>query len=288
MFKIPVAGIKVPAFAFTAISTRSLRVPALHCVRNAARDFFGVQWRARFSPGLTALSSVDHPLDSLVPFAPGYINIYMDFIPFWIRTAGWLRAHYGKRHAPEVGAFIDGIAGLYKQAAQVYRARLSTTKRPFYIKRPRFALIHLTDPHFACVPSLHVMIVVYAWLAFRAFVRRHGDEQAAGERVRELRAGALAITESILYVKQHSVNCVSAAMYVMAALYPDLISAAESEEFIAHMFEGKGVPASGDALIVKAHILDLFRKFMVQGQASADWRKPLLDFLAGLETRPGI
>ncbi len=288
MFKKTVAGMNVPAFAFVAISTGSLRAPALRCARNAATEFFGVQWRARFSPGLKPLSSVDHALDPLVPFTPGYIHIYMDFIPFWIRTAAWLHAHYGKRAAPEVGEFIDGIAGLYKQAALVYRARLSTTKRPFYIKRPRFALIHVTDPHFACVPSLHVMIVVYAWLAFREFVRRHDEEAAAADRIRELRAGALAITESILYVKQHSVNCVSAAMYAIAILYPKLITVAESEEFIMQMFAGKSVPAEEDAVKVKAHILDLFRQFMSEGKGVADWRMPLLDFLAGLETKPGI
>ncbi|MBU0937063.1 MAG: hypothetical protein KKC64_15720 [Spirochaetes bacterium] len=283
----PIRSMGVVSFALKVALRPVLRSSALLCVRHALVDFFGVQWHERVSPRRTAISSVDHELDSLVPFAPGYVGIYMDFIPFWIRTAAWLRFYYGKKADRETAGFVRGIASLYRIAASVYYARLSTTKRPFYVKRPRFALIHLTDPHYACVPSLHVMIVVYAWLSFRAIVRRHEDDGLLRPRILELRAGAMAITESILYVKQHSVNCISAALYVIAILFPGLLPQEEAELFISELFLTQPKPLAADAAVIRAHILHLFRRFMNEGRAAADWRKPLLDFLCALEVRPG-
>ena len=284
----PIASVSIPRFVLTVMSRPGLRSAALYCVRNAARDFFGVQWRERFGPRLSCVSSVDHELDQLVPFAPGYINTYMDFIPFWIRTAAWLQRHYGLAGTAETAAFVRGIADLYRYAGSVYWARLSTTRRPFYVKRPRFALIHLSDPHFACVPSLHVMIVVYTWLAFRDLVRKLGDETSLAPRVQELFRGAMAITESILYVKQHSVNCISAALYVMCTLFPDWFDQAGAEAFIDQLFLTQPIPLAADAAVIRAHVLQLFRRFMAERQGHPDWRRPLLAFLASLPQRPGL
>lgn len=286
MFQKPIGTMKVPRFALSVLCQRDLRKSALYCVRNALHDFFWVQWRERLRPGRTPVSAVDHPLDSLVPFTPGYVGIYMDFIPFWIRTAAWLRAFYGKDKDEDTAGFIRGIADLYRFAAGIYWARLSTTQRPFYIGTPRFFLIHLTDPHFGCVPSLHVMIVVYAWLALRKRLRLSGDEAAAADRIKELHDGAMAITESILYVKQHSVNCISAALYVICILFPGLLPQAEAELFIGELFQKQAQPPAADAAIIRAHILQLYRRFMAEGQAAADWRQPLFDFLAGYDAQP--
>lgn len=268
----------IPAFALTVLRVPALRKAALSVVRNAAVDFFGVQWLERLMPGRSPVASVDHDLDKMVPFTPKHIHIYMDFIPFWIRTAAWHYRVYGWKRRRDTAWFIDGIATLYNQAATVYRVHLSTTERPFYIKRPRFALIHAADPHFACVPSLHVMIVVYSWLAFRDLMRKYGDEEAYGAQIDELRRGALAITESILFVKQHSVNCVGAAMYTMTKLYGSWLSIAEAERFIEDLFSVNPVEVEA-AQVIKAHILRFFRKLVEEGQSAKEWHHPLLDFL---------
>ena len=62
--------------------------------------------------------------------------------------------------------FIYTMGDLYAFAAEVYKRNMSTTKRPFYIARPRFFVIHMLDPHLMCIPSLHVMVVIHTYLQF--------------------------------------------------------------------------------------------------------------------------
>lgn len=274
----PVSRMNLLLFAFKAIEIPALRKSALHVVKNAAVDFFAVQWLERLMPGRLPIASVDHKLDNDVPFNPGHVHVYLDFIPFWIRTAAWMYHQYGWKERKAIAQFVDGIAVLYNQAASVYRVHLSTTERPFYIKRPRFALIHAADPHYACVPSLHVMIVVYAWLALRDFLAQHGDAERFSAQIDELRRGALAITESILFVKQHSVNCVGAAMYTMTMLYGNWLSQEEAEAFINDLFlQTRLNPAAEDR--IKTHIVAFYRELVTQGLSAREWHHPLLDFL---------
>ena len=273
-----IASMNVPCFAIKALEIPVLRKAALQVVKNAAVDFFAVQWLERLLPGKIPIASVDHELDKDVPFSPGHVHVYMDFIPFWIRTAAWMYTVYGWKERKAIAQFVDGIARLYNQAASVYRVHLSTTERPFYIKRPRFALIHAADPHYACVPSLHVMIVVYSWLALRDFLTQRGDVERYHAQIDELRTGALAITESILFVKQHSVNCVAAAMYAMTKLYGAWLTEEEAVKFINDLFLQPRIGSDAE-MRIKNHIITLYRTLLKQGEAAREWHHPLLDFL---------
>jgi hypothetical protein len=284
-----IADVAVVPVAVTALARPVLRAAALRCAASALGDFFGLQFRAAWAPGRVRVTSVDHPLDDAVPFQPRRVAVYLDFVFFWIRAAGYLSARYGRRADAAAAAFIDGMGELYRRAAAIYRANLSTTRRPVYLARPRFLVIHLADPHLLCVPSLHVMVAVRAYTHFRALAAALAADAGLGpgadaERAAELRAGALAIVESVLYVKQHSVNCLPAAFYAMTRYDPELFPPEEAEAFIADLFASETVPAAADAASIRAHILALYRGFVAA--ESADWRTPILDFLRGYREPP--
>jgi hypothetical protein len=163
---------------------------------------------------------------------------------------------------------------------------MSTTRRPYYIARPRVFLIHLTDPHLMCIPSLHVMVMILSYTRFRQILHALDGGSAPQDRIDEINAGAALITEAILYVKQHSVNCVSAAMYAMTRFDPVLFPPPEAETFVSRLFASPGPlpgipPADGE--LIRGHIIALYRRFMDESPPpGAPWEEPLLRFLQKL------
>jgi hypothetical protein len=213
------------------------------------------------------------------------VGIYLDFVAFWLRTAGFLLAQYRRRAFPLVGDFIESIGKLYAFAAEVYAEHMSTTDRPRYYRRPRFVLIHAMDPHLMCIPSLHVMVVIRTYTKFAAIIRSLGDAARFAPHIEELRRGALDITEAILYVKQHSVNCISAAMYAMTCFDPALFPEGEARDFADALFTRPGSPGEGAA--IRSYIIERYRQFLDEGRRSPDWRAPLLAFLMRRSPEPG-
>jgi hypothetical protein len=273
----------VPLTVLRVLSSSYLRITSLQSTASIFRNFFFLQYRAALSPGLIPVTRVDHPFDLGIPFLPGKVNTYLDFIAFWVRCLGFLLRQCGRKALEPVRNFIEGIGQVYAFAAEVYRVNLSTTDRPFYIKRPRFLLIHAVDPHLMCIPSLHVMVVIRTYTLFREIIKTLKLEERFAAQAEELRRGALAITEAVLYVKQHSVNCISAAMYAMSRFDSGLFPTAEAERFASEIFikgknEGESV-SKEDGDEIRAYILALYRRFLDEGEKGGDWKEPLLDFL---------
>jgi hypothetical protein len=260
-----------------------LRGPALRCLASIFCNFFFLQYKAVLFPGRIPVVSVDHPLDAMVPFIPRWVDVYLDFVSFWIRILGFLLSRYGRRALAPTREFLDSMARLYRFSAEVYAKHMSTTRRPYYIARPRFFLIHLTDPHLMCIPSLHVMVMILSYTRFRRILRSFGAEETLKAQIDAINGGAALITEAILYVKQHSVNCVSAAMYAMSRFDPALFPRSEAEAFVSRLFADRGtlpgIPAA-DGEIIRGHIMALYRRFMDDSPAPGEpWEAPLLRFL---------
>jgi len=266
----------------------------IRCMAVIISKFFLFQYRAALFPRKIPVSNVEHDLDSLIPFNPSFVTIYLDFVGFWIRIAGFLGMHRKKAGFNMAADFIESITMLYPFALKVYGRNLSTTARPAYNKKFRFRIIHIFDPHLMCIPSLHVMIVIHAYTAFRNFVQELGEEKALQTLVKKVYAGAIAITEAILYIKQHSINCVAAALYTMRRFNPILFSDEDAENFVKGLFSGETVDLppeyapfytgpqvkAEDAPRLREQIMRLYRSFT---EADApDWTTPLLDFLASL------
>jgi len=284
-----------------AIFFPSLRPAFFKCVPSIFYNFFYFQFKSAFLPGRVPVTKVDHPLDEKIPFVPAWVTIYLDFISFWVRTVSFFLRRYRRRAFEPMIEFIESIGKLYAFAADVYRKNLSTTNRPFYIARPRFLLIHMMDPHLMCVPSLHVMVVIHTYLMFADIAKRLGDEEKLKAQTFEMRQGALAISQAILFVKQHSVNCIPAALYAMTCFNPKLFPPEKAEAFTAQLFSPappvcemtavkrehpSAAPATKiskeDQIEIKRHILALYRRFLSEGKTAKSWEEPLVNFLRGL------
>ena len=291
---------------FKAFTVRALRSVTIRCIKSIFYNFFFRQYRAALLPGRVPVSKVDHPLDLKIPFVPAWVTIYLDFVTFWIRMLSFLLRMYGRKVYGEARDFIVSMGRLYAFAAESYGKNFSTTDRPFYIARPRFFLIHLVDPHLMCIPSLHVMVVIRTYTKFAAILRSLGEAEKRAAQIEEIKRGALAIAQAILFVKQHSVNCISAALYAMTCFDGELFPPEEAEAFVDLLFgppettrPKKRLPNYGvrpcaspktklpaeDIVELKAHIIGLYRNFLAEGKAlgvvSAEkgWEKPLLRFL---------
>jgi hypothetical protein len=292
-----------PAYVFIkTLSVAQMRPTAIRCIRSIFYNFFFCQYRSALLPGRVPVSNVDHPLDQKIPFVPAWVTIYLDFVPFWMRMLTLLLRRYGRRAYDSVRDFMESMGKLYAFAAEVYQKNLSTTVRPFYIARPRFLLIHLADPHLMCIPSLHVMAVIRTYTQFAAILRSLNEAENGAAYSAEIKQGALAITQAILFVKQHSVNCIAAAMYAMTRFDETLFPAEEAEAFTALLFSdpppaepnhpvrNKAVHPSAaprtklppaDIAEIKTHIISLYRRFLAEGDANPtlSWTEPLLHFL---------
>jgi|GEM_PF-205381 len=278
--------------------TPSLRPSVLKCVPSIFINFFGRQFLASFLPGKIPVSKVDHILDKKIPFKPSWVAIYIDFIQFWIRMLTFFLRRYGRKAYAPVRDFIYSIGRIYECAAEVYTKNLSTTERPFYIARPRFFLIHMADPHLMCIPSLHVMIAVHSYTMFSVIAKKLGAEEKLKEQIEEMKHGALAICQAILFVKQHSVNCIPTALYAMTCFDPVNFPRDEAERFTNQLFSPppradeslrkiKVHPAASpitkineeDKTEIRSHILSLYNQFLSERDESRPWYEPLLKFL---------
>ena len=231
---------------------------------------------------------VDHPLDKRVPFLPSKVGIYFRFIDFWIEPMSMLIKRYGAWQGTRFcKEWLKAITKVYQSGGKVYAGYLSTTHRPNYTEDKQFRLIHRADPHLLCVPSLHIAIIVLCFTFYRKLFQEEGfapaDKEAwNGSLYRE----AVAIAESVLYIKQHSVNCIPAALYMMTMQFPDLVRQPVVEDFIADMFATS--PAEEikeeDAAAIRAHILSLYRRFLEEGKSAQHWWLPIHSFLAAYRT----
>jgi hypothetical protein len=300
---------------FKSFCVSFFRPTAIRCILSIFFNFFFRQFKAAWLPGRVPVSRVDHPLDLKIPFVPSWVSIYIDFVNFWIRMLSFLLHRYGHRVYGEVREFLSSIGKLYAYAAEVYQKNFSTTNRPFYIARPRFLLIHLVDPHLMCIPSLHVMVMILTYTRFAAILRSLNGAEHYSTQINEVKQGALAITQAILFVKQHSVNCIAASLYAMTCFDGKLFPPEEAEAFTELLFSDPPpanfaptaslkkpmnrlpknyllrpcaaprtkLPAE-DIAEIKAHIIGLYRRFLADGKeqdshSAQSWIKPLLRFM---------
>jgi hypothetical protein len=192
---------------------------------------------------------------------------------------GFLLRTYRRKGIGPVIDFLDSMGKVYAFAAQVYTKNLSTTKRPRYLRHPRFMLIHGTDPHLMCIPSLHVMVVIRTYTAFQGIIHSLGDTQRFAPQLEEVKQGAVAITEAILYVKQHSINCIAAAMYAMTCFDQTLFSPEEAHTFVSRLFIQSKKPSPQDSTLIRNYIMERYTGFLTEAAGASSWEEPLVQFL---------
>lgn len=279
---------QVPRVALEVLRHPDNVAAAASFVRTVVKDFFWLQFSVKLGMRKVPVVSVDHALDATVPFEPGRVGVYLDFIAFWIRPFDALGRRFGRAAQRRyVTEFLGLIERCYREAATVYSQTMSTTRRPRYY-RGRFATIHLFDPHLLCVPSLHVMIVVLTHTFFRRAWAELGASEAEATAVAgELFEGAVAITETVLYIKQHSVNCIPAALYAMRGITPDAVSDADVAAYVGALFGGATAVAEDDVAAIRAHVAAVYAGLVEDGRGDADWTPAVRRLLAAYHPGSG-
>jgi hypothetical protein len=257
---------------------RKSLVALLAYLATVIKDFFFLQFAVKWGWKKITVVSVDHPLDASVPFVPEKAPVYLDVFNFWTRAFSMTLVKLGtKRGIPYCTEFLMSIAHLYKEAARVYRFRMSTTVRP-PSDEPLIKTIRRLDPHYLCVPSLHIAIAVLTFAFYRELLKKEAASFSAADRVRyanELYSGAVVISETVLYVKQHSVNCIPAALYLMCRIMPEIWTLTDAVEFIDRLFAGASALVADAGDVIRAHIHLLFERLVLEGFYSDDWTDPV-------------
>lgn len=252
---------------------------------NVWNNFFMLQQKQKLRLSKIPVVSVDHKLDNKIPFVKNKIRIYMDFVGLLLRTISMFLKKLSKQTAGKVCSyFLIFLGSLYANAAFVYGFCMTTTKRPPYKSGFKFLLIHLFDPHLLCVPSLHVAIVsgIYA-LVRQVFADCPDSEISADEKeniLSEIYNGALAITESVLFVKQHSINCIAAALFMVSTVNGnDFFTSDDAAAFISGLFQDSPEIEEDDVLEIRNYILSLYTSLTENYQTSTEWQHPLLQWI---------
>ena len=243
--------------------------------------FYMLQQKQKFHIISLPVVYVDHPLDKTIPFIPSNIKIYMDFVNFFCRIMRMFILRLKKDGYILSGKILDFIRKLYTDAASVYTHSLSTTKRPFYLGKPKFFAVHFLDPHFLCVPSLHVAIVAGVWTKVRELlIETDLPKEEKKSILDEIYNGAVAITESVLLVKQHSINCVAGALYMLSAAHPaGFFTKEDAENFVRRLFENDTFVNEADKEKIKSHITSMYSDLLDKKNSQTEWQKPLHDWL---------
>ena len=250
-------------------------------LRTVVRDFFWLQFSVKWRFKTIPVLDVSHPLDESIPFTPCKVKIYLNFTNFWIRPMTFLFRRLGvKKALPYCIEYLSLIETAYANAARVYRFCMTTTKRPDYKADTAFKMIHALDPHLLCVPSLHVAIVILASVYY-AEVFKNGDftEEERKAYTEELKEGARRIIESVLYVKQHSVNCIPAAMYMMLYVLKDRFTISTGIDIIDSLFIDDETLSDCDKKKISAHIHFMFERLLLEGANENDWTVPVKRWL---------
>jgi hypothetical protein len=272
-----------------ALSRPQTAVQAVKMAFTALRYFFYPQFESRLFPKKRPAVNVDHPLDQDIPFRPDLVAEYLTFFFLWINTGAFLVRNYGRQGRKAYSRYIDEVISLYRECGSVYLRKQSTTRRPPEAVNSLFSIIHSLDPHLHCVPSLHIIIAVGNWILGRRYLRElsRGVPGLREKRAMEyIRQEAVRISESVLFVKQHSVNCVGATLFYLRARFP------EFDESEIHLFMGEYFSYEGSDLPKKEEIKDyvyslyarLWREYEKAGDEN--WRKVIFSFLKEFKNNP--
>ncbi len=223
---------------------------------------------------------VDHYLDEKVPFRPELIHVYMDFVNIWVRPMRMLMKRFGFLDGSKLCAeFFRYLKITYNAAWDMYKRSLTTTYRPA-CNDSKIRRLRRADPHYMCVPSLHIALVCLCFSFYRMIFEREGfTEEEKTMWNAELYDRATEIGETVLYLKQHSVNCIPAALYMITRIAPELFTVDDAINFINSLFKNAPDVEEKDKKEINAHIQFLYERLVLEGTQEENWFTPVLRWL---------
>ena len=260
------------------------RMTSINIVLTIVTMFFFPQFQSKMRIKKRKIVNVDHELDNLIPFSADYIKIYMGFTPLWIKSIYFIYREYGKKSLPFIDQYLDDMKNLYRKGFEVYDSCQSTTTRPGSGRNIPLKIIHLVDPHLHCVPSLHVMIVCFNHLRIGTLIRELTDETDTYKTELDyLKNQAILITNSVLFVKQHSKNCIPAGLFALSSECSEF-----TDDYAQNLVEeikkmnADSIESMGE---ISNYIWDLYKNFRKLSISDSS-KEILIDFLYGYENEP--
>ena len=264
-------------YALLFLSKKKTRFTGLKFLYTIWSHFFAPQLMTQYKLRRRPVAWVDHPLDKMIPFKPHHVSIYLSFTSLWLKSIGFIYREFGKQSLNEVIKFVETLTSLYLESSKVFLQIQSTTNRPRYIGGFYFQVIHLFDPHLHCIPSLHVEIVSLNYTFMSKIIDKLAKDPAEYQREKDyLWRQAVLITDSILLIKQHSVNCVAAGLFTLTSNnFP--FEEKDAYQIIDALFTGSGntLPAGDE---IRSYIHRLYQHFLEEHRSKAN-AKVLVDFL---------
>lgn len=255
-------------------------IPAWRYIYTAATKFFLLQFLRKLRIIRTKIVHVDHELDNCIPFKPEVLDIYLDFINFWLRPISMLQQKFGVRKGTEIANdFLKYITLTYREAYNLYKHCMTTTCQP-ETDDAGLKFIRLLDPHYLCVPSLHIAVIILTTSFYRhLFEQDLFTEQEKKNWIQELEAHGMEIADSVLYLKQHSVNCIPAALYMMTKIVPELVSPTVAVPFLDKLLRNDTSIDNTTQKKITEHIQFIYERFLLEGTMEDDWKTPILRWL---------
>jgi hypothetical protein len=259
------------------ISHPSLWFPVLRYLRTVLLYFFVPQFQTAMKLSRRPVINIEHPLDSLIPYSPEYLDVYLSFVNLWLDSLLHFYNIKGKSFIPSFIEFINDINRLYFDAGLIYKTMQSTSRRPRGSSGFKMSLVRLVDPHLHCVPSLHVAVVIFALHSIKKYSRQFSENPAQETLLEAHYDHGRQIMESILLVKQHSINCVAAGLFFCTAAFPE-IAADEIKKIVRDMFTQPG-SCVDDPREIHLYIESLYSIFSSHLQNGHDSKAILVEFL---------
>jgi len=264
-------------YALLFLSKKKTRSTGIKFLYTIWSHFFAPQLMTQYKLRRRPVAWVDHPLDKKVPFKPHHVSIYLSFTSLWLKSIGFIYREFGKQSLNEIIKFVEALTSLYLESSKIFLQIQSTTNRPRYIGGFYFQVIHLFDPHLHCIPSLHVEIVCLNYTFMSKIINKLAANPAEYQSEKDyLWRQAVLITDSILLIKQHSVNCVAAGLFTLSSNnYP--FEEKDAYLIIDTLFTGSGnTLAAGEE--IRDYIHKLYQHFLEEHRRKTN-AKVLVDFL---------
>ncbi|GAB1433615.1 hypothetical protein MASR2M29_22410 [Spirochaetota bacterium] len=271
----------------------SLLYVALKLTATVTRKFFVDQflfWASIKMSGLSgkelspAVTNIEHEMDTLIPVRYEAVKLYLTFVKLWVSALSYFSNEFGKDFDGHIRDFLEGMQRCYSDAASIYDRCLSTTRRPAKAPNPGLALVYAVDPHLFCVPSLHVIIVCYTFKKIEDVLLEMSMQSLYSFQLAELRKQALAISESVLYVRQHSINCIPTALAMLTVILP-AFTTKEAKEFMNELWQG--VVAEENRAALLEYMSSLYDHLLSKGHSKV--YEEICNFVAaydnGMESR---
>ena len=251
------------------------------------KDFFLLQMGQKLHITKRPVINVETDIDEKIPFLPNEVKAYLEFVPFFVKPMDMLKNQLGiKKAAPYLCLYLKYLTMIYKNAATIYRFCMTTTSRPKYYKSHNFRTIHFFDPHLLCVPSIHVAVSAgtHAWFR-QCFKTGIINQKDADEYLSEIKNHAVQIVESVLFIKQHSVNCVPLALYMLSStMSKSFFSAQNAADFIDELFKDSTEISAEVRHEILEHFYYMYDRTLLESKYSANWqdciRHWLIDYAA--------